>query len=107
MAEREVDQEIQSLREDLAILRSDIADLSSSVRDMASHRAHGVKASIEDDVRETRERLRERIAEARAQGARSVEDFEESIGQHPLASVATAVGVGFVLAKLMNLGSRH
>lgn len=107
MVQRSVDDEIQALREDLALLRSDVSDLSGTLRDLAGSRASGVSESVQQEIRETRDRLRQKIAQARHQGVRAVEEVEESIGSHPLASVATAVGVGFVLAKLMDLGSRR
>lgn len=106
MADHSVHEEIQALKEDLALLRSDMADLTSTMRDTARARARGVKSSVNDEIHELRERLRDRMEQARVQGMRSVEEVEESIGQHPLASVAAAVGVGFIIAKLMDLGRR-
>jgi hypothetical protein len=29
------------------------------------------------------------------------------VGEHPLGSLAAAVGIGFILAKMMDLGGRH
>jgi ElaB/YqjD/DUF883 family membrane-anchored ribosome-binding protein len=107
MADTPMEDELRMLKEDLAVLRADVADLSGTLRDYAASRGEGIRSNLQHEVRMRRERLKERMADARVQGAKTVEEMEESIGQHPIASVATALGVGFVLAKLMDVGSRR
>lgn len=107
MADTPMEDELRMLKENLAVLRADVADLSGTLRNIASSRTEGMRSSLEEEVRTRRDRIKERMADARARGAKTVEDVEESIGQHPIASVATALGVGFVLAKLMDVGSRR
>ncbi len=107
MDNRSLDSEIKALKEDMAMLRSDVAGLTETLRHTASDRADSVRDSVQDEVAHARERLRKKIAEARGRSARAMEDMEESIGERPLASVAAAVGIGFILAKIMDLGSKR
>lgn len=104
---RSLDKEIKALKEDMAVLRADVAGLTDTLRRTASDSADNVRDTVEDEVRHARERLRDKIAEARGRSARAVEEMEDGISERPLASVAAALGVGFILAKIMDLGSRR
>ncbi|SCZ57144.1 DUF883 family protein [Thiohalomonas denitrificans] len=99
--------EINALKEDIAILRSDVAGLAENLRHSASSTAENARESVEEEVHRARERLREKIAGARGRSARTMHEMEESIGERPLASVATAVGIGFILAKILDLGTKR
>lgn len=107
MADPQIEQELNTLKSDIAALRSDISDLASAVRDVASRRASHVRDSVTDDLRQRREEMRARFNTARDRGRETVDVFEKNVGDHPLGSLAAAVGVGFILGKLFNLGERH
>lgn len=70
-----------------------------------------MKTSLEDEIRNRREELRRRLNEARTTGRRAVDatvdGLEKGVEQHPLTSLLTAFGLGFVIAKLMDLGRRY
>jgi hypothetical protein len=53
------------------------------------------------------EDLEEKLDEVLEQGRSKVGDLETRVGQHPAGSLLTAFGVGFVLAKLLELGGRR
>lgn len=111
MAEKELQDELKQLRADLATLQSDVAELVGTLKNLGVSRVEGMKNSLEDEIHNRREELRRRLNEARSTGRRAVDEtvegLEKGIGQHPLSSLLTAFGLGFVIAKLMDLGKRH
>lgn len=111
MAEKELQDELKRLRADLNNLQNDVAGLVSTLRDLGVDKVEGLKSSVEDEIRARREELRRRLNEARSSGRKAVEDavegIEQGIGQHPLSSLLTAFGLGFIIAKLMDLGNRR
>lgn len=111
MAENELQEELRRLRSDMAALQSDMATLVGTLKDLGVNKAEGMRSSFEDEIRNRREELRRKLEEARTTGRRTVEDavdgLGEGVGQHPLSSLITAFGLGFVIAKLMDLGGRR
>lgn len=111
MAENELQEELRRLRADLSNLQNDMAELVGTLRDLGVNKAEGMRSSVEDEIRNRREELRRRLNEARTGSRRAVEDavegIEQGIGQHPLSSLITAFGLGFIIAKLMDLGGRR
>lgn len=93
-------EEMETLKADVAKLRADVSDLLDVLREIGAEKVESTKSSIEDEIRERRERLREAINRAEERGRRTSEDFERNIAQHPLSSVLAAFGLGFILAKL-------
>jgi ElaB/YqjD/DUF883 family membrane-anchored ribosome-binding protein len=108
MAERDpIRDELKALKEDFAKLHGDVAELVKAVRDTGGAKAHAARDSLEEELRRRRDRVRERLDEARATGRRKAAELEDEVTQHPFASLAAAFGVGFLLAKLMHFGGRH
>ena len=111
MAENDVQKELKQLKADLAKLQSDMSDLVSSLKEAGSDKAENVKSSVEDEIRHQRAELRRLLNQARSTGRRAVDDavegIEGGVEQHPVSSLLTAFGLGFIVAKLMGLGDRH
>ena len=100
-------EEIQALKADIANLRADVADLAGTMQSVAGNRASRFRDSIQSELNDRTDRLRQRFDDVRTRGRKQLDDIEENVGEHPLGSLAAAVGVGFVLAKLMELGGRR
>lgn len=107
MADRPFEEEIESLKSDIAHLRSDVAELTNAIRGSTSDKAYEMKAQLQERIDATREQVRRKLREARERSSKTLDDVEETIGEHPIGSIATAVGVGFLIAKLMDLGARR
>jgi len=107
MADRPFEQELEALKLDIASLRTDVADLATAIRGVSGEKADDFKATMQENIRATREKVRARLLEARAKSKDAMSGMEETIGEHPIGSIATAVGVGFLIAKLMDMGNRR
>lgn len=107
MADRPFDQELDALKMDIASLRTDVADLATAIRGASGEKGEDLKSAVQENIRVTREKVRARLLEARARSKEAMNGVEETIGDHPIGSIATAVGVGFLIAKLMDLGTQR
>lgn len=94
-ATREFQAEMAALRNDLAALRHDLAAIAHT----ATRKAAQGPEFISDTVRQKAEEIGEKGADIASSVGRRIEE-------RPLASVAVAFGVGFVLAKLMHRGTK-
>lgn len=90
------------LRKELDKLKVDLAKL----RDLGGDRLEAMRESTEDGIHRGRRVLQRGITAGRDRGRRAMAEVEEEMGAHPYASFFAAVGVGFILAKLLDIASR-
>jgi len=107
MADKQLDEELRALKADIANLRADVSDLAGTVQSVAGRKANHVRDSVQSEFNDRREQLRQRFDDVRNRGRKQLDGFEENVSEHPLGSLAAAVGVGFILAKLMDIGGRR
>jgi ElaB/YqjD/DUF883 family membrane-anchored ribosome-binding protein len=107
MSDPDVYDEIRKLRDDFSTLQSDVADLTDALRRSGANHLEDARASASDQVRRSRARLRRQAEAARERSREAVDDLEDTIGGHPMSSVAMAFGAGFIAAKLIDLGVRR
>ena len=107
MAEETISKELDALKNDIAQLRKDIAGLATAVKDVASDRVAGAKASARGRISETWDDVERRFNDAVGSGKEAYHTAEQKISQHPTASVVTAFGIGFLIAKLLDMGERR
>jgi len=99
--------EVDALKSDLANLRSDISELTGALRDLGYAKAGEWRSSFEEEVDERREDLRRAMNAARERGRKAEGDFERQVGEHPWSSLLAALGIGFIVAKVMDRGERR
>ncbi len=101
------------LKADFEDLRADVAELannfkafleaqqkSASTENGEADAAASVTPEGENDENEWQE-LRRKLGEARLHSEKTIDDLNEEVAQHPLASLAVAFGVGYLAAKLL------
>lgn len=90
---RDISRDIKRLMHDMDDIREEVASMARNVRESSTERGHDALARAE----KLRARAREgaTYAEKRA---------SEEIGLHPFVSLLAAVGVGFLIAKLLDVG---
>ena len=102
MAEADLAREMETLRADLAKLRSDLAGVAEALKDEGQKKAQSARDGLTDLLHSVKEQIGEALDQAGAKGKRSVEVVGHQIEERPLASLLTAFGVGFILAKLLD-----
>lgn len=99
--------DLSVLREDFNKLREDVGKLTETLKQLGLDRAHGAQERLNERIGEAREKLRDRVDNAEQRGRAYYDQLENSVGERPLTSLLTAFGVGFVIAKLLDLGGRR
>jgi len=95
MTTHDVGSEFDTVKEDLAKLRSDIASLSNALKGVTSDSVHEQIASI-------RSRIDGLTDEARTHSRDTLDDFANRIEERPVTSVLIALGVGFLIGRLLD-----
>ena len=107
MPDDSIRKEMDALKADIAQLREDIVGLTTAVKRTASEKMAGPKAQTEERIRGTWEDLAQRFEDFLSQGKATFNKAEHQIGEHPIGSTLTALGLGFIIAKLIDIGGRR
>jgi len=105
MVDKNVQDELQTLKDDVAKLRTDVSELVGLLKDLGADKVDEARGTVEEELRARREQLRESVGRAKARGKKAADDIEEQITEHPLSSLLAAFGLGFIIAKLSGGGS--
>jgi ElaB/YqjD/DUF883 family membrane-anchored ribosome-binding protein len=100
MASNNVQEELQILKDDVAKLRVDISDLVTALRQLGVQKIDEARGTLEEELEEQREKLRAGFNRARERGRGAADEFEQHVTEHPVGSLLTAFGIGYILAKL-------
>ena len=101
-----LNEELETLKADMAKLRGDVGNLLDVLKALGLEKAGDAKASFDDELEKRREEIRDALMGARARGQQAQHAVEGEIADHPLSSVMAAFGMGFLIAKLLDVG-RH
>jgi ElaB/YqjD/DUF883 family membrane-anchored ribosome-binding protein len=107
MAEDPIRKELDALKADIAQLRTDIGGLTAAIKDVASEKVSSSKEDAQQRAQSAWQDVERKLNEALDQGRATVGDIEDKITSHPGGSMLTAFGLGFIIAKLMDMGGRH
>jgi ElaB/YqjD/DUF883 family membrane-anchored ribosome-binding protein len=113
-AARSVQKELNDLRKEIAGIRSDYARLKSRAGASKSEAA-GRYGAIKDDLLDTVDAIRERVTNGTSDAVEDIsghidelrdvvneytEKTEKTVAAHPLAAVAGAIAVGYLIARM-------
>lgn len=107
MADDSIRKEMDALKADIAQLREDILGLTSAVKGAASENVAGVKARAEERMHKVWADIEKRLEDLLNDGKATFNKAEHKVGEHPVGSVLTAFGIGFIIAKLLDVGGRR
>ena len=107
MADDSIRKEMDALKADIAKLREDIVGLSGAVKDAAGENVAGAKARAEESVHKAWVDIEKRLESILNEGKATFNKAEQKVEEHPMGSVLTAFGIGFIIAKLLDVGSRR
>jgi ElaB/YqjD/DUF883 family membrane-anchored ribosome-binding protein len=101
MAERDLQKDLDAVKEDLSKLRSDIADLTQKLLDMGKSEAGSARNRIENEARNLVRELRQTLNETGEHGRKTVESVEQLLVEKPFISLLAAFGLGLLFGKLL------
>jgi ElaB/YqjD/DUF883 family membrane-anchored ribosome-binding protein len=84
MATELLQKDFNSIKSDLGNLKKDFGQLINAAVDSSKDAANSTMKSV------------------KAQSAKAAETVKSTVEKHPIASVAVALGAGFVIGKIMN-----
>ncbi|MEE4638902.1 MAG: hypothetical protein V2J42_09210 [Wenzhouxiangella sp.] len=96
------DKELKELREEFASLKSDVSEIGQSISKMARDAASESGHKLRDAAEEGRERLSSAARRSGQQVRRGWDSFESEIEDRPMTSLAVALGLGFILGRLLD-----
>lgn len=93
--------DLDELKNSFGKLRSDVMTLLNDALGVTKSRASSVKDTVSTQTGEAVDVAKERLQDWQAKGEESVEALGQKIGENPVTSALIALGVGFILAKLL------
>ncbi|KKB80245.1 hypothetical protein VW35_07490 [Devosia soli] len=90
----------QELEAQVAQLQSDLKSIGETLKKLTGDKANEVRDIAETEIRQLKRRGQHMVEEAQDQAGEYEQQLKETIRAKPLTAVATALGVGFVLALL-------
>jgi ElaB/YqjD/DUF883 family membrane-anchored ribosome-binding protein len=101
MAERDMQKDLDAVKEDLAKLRSDIAELTQSLIDTGKNEVSTARNRVKAEARNLGRELRDTLNETGERGLRTVETVEQMLTEKPVISLLAAFGLGLLVGKLL------
>jgi len=95
MATEQINREVDQLKTDIAALRADMSSLIKTLKDAGIDKGREYYDNASDRVHQAGDTVRKRANDAYSAVGKEVEE-------HPLTSVLTAFGTGFVVGMLLD-----
>jgi ElaB/YqjD/DUF883 family membrane-anchored ribosome-binding protein len=97
MAERDLQKDVDAVKDDLAKLRSDIAELTQRLIDTGRSEVSSARNRLRAEARNLGRELRATLDETGEQGLKTVESVEQLLTERPLVSLLAAFGLGLLV----------
>lgn len=98
--------ELSAIKKDMQQLKADLADVLAAMKTRGQSKAETLGQDAINTLHEAINSLNQRVSAAKEgvneKTRATVEQAEQVIERHPVASLLTAFGIGFVLAKLFS-----
>jgi ElaB/YqjD/DUF883 family membrane-anchored ribosome-binding protein len=101
MAERDLQKDLDAVKEDLAKLRSDIAELTQRLIDTGRSEVSTARNRVRSEARNLGREFRATLDEHGEQGLKTVESIEQLLTDRPLVSLLAAFGLGLLVGKFL------
>ncbi len=93
--------ELADLRADFGKLRGDVANLVETLVEAGKETADDARKRMQNQAEHRLEQMRSGLKEMGRYGQDSLGSVEECVRQRPLSSIGIAVGVGYILGRLL------
>jgi ElaB/YqjD/DUF883 family membrane-anchored ribosome-binding protein len=101
MAERDLQKDLDAVKEDLAKLRSDIAELTQKLIDTGRSEVSTARNRVRSEAQNLGREFRATLNETGEQGLKTVESVEQLLTDRPLVSLLAAFGLGLLVGKFL------
>jgi ElaB/YqjD/DUF883 family membrane-anchored ribosome-binding protein len=101
MAERDLQRDLDTVKEDLAKLRADIAELTQKLVDTGRSEVSAARNRLRAEARNLQREIRETLNETGEQGLKTVESVEQMLTERPLVSLIAAFGLGLLVGTFL------
>jgi ElaB/YqjD/DUF883 family membrane-anchored ribosome-binding protein len=101
VAERDLQKDLDAVKEDLAKLRSDIAELTQNLLDTGRSEVNTARTRVRTEARNLGRELRETLNETGERGLRTVDSVEQLMTDKPLVSLLASFGLGLLVGTLL------
>jgi ElaB/YqjD/DUF883 family membrane-anchored ribosome-binding protein len=102
MAERDLQKDMEAIKEDMAQLRSDLAELTQRLVDMGKDEISTARNRVRARARTIGQGLRETLNDTGERGLKTVESVEQLLAERPVISLLAAFGLGLFVGKLLD-----
>jgi len=96
---KDIDDHINSLKEDLAHFKQDVVGLLQSMVEAGKNTGTEVAHQAQREAAHRVQELRKGLERTRDRGKEALESTQHTIEHHPLAAVLTAIGAGFLFGR--------
>ncbi|MGA2233114.1 MAG: hypothetical protein ABSH22_19605 [Tepidisphaeraceae bacterium] len=94
--------DIESLKSSFTQLRGDLTSLVGSALGAGKSGAFVAKDVAKDHAVAAVEGIKHKIGDLKEKGVHTAQDFETTLGEHPLTTALIAFGAGFIIARLLS-----
>lgn len=101
-AKEKLGSDLQELKSSFNKLRSDVMNLLNDAMGVGKHGAANLKDSVQSTASDAYDSTKERLEDWQLRGEEQIEALGKKIGDHPVQSALIALGVGFILGKLLS-----
>jgi ElaB/YqjD/DUF883 family membrane-anchored ribosome-binding protein len=108
MAKNRREEDFLAITDEIAAMRDEIAQLAASVKKHAEDSSLKTNDAGGQDPGEGEHigwtELQQTLEEVRARSELALKDLTKEIERHPLRSIAVAIGIGYIVARLFGRG---
>lgn len=94
--------ELEDLKKDIEAIRAELNNFSEDVRSLTKTKLRDVSDETEKVADKVKTSAESAIHSSKKTVKSSVDDFETSVRERPMTSVAAAFGLGILISKLMD-----
>lgn len=104
MTTSKANQAAEDLRDDFDALRKEVAEMMKLLKDKGSHYAEDLSEQVEEKFADYQKKAQQGAETIYEKGNEGLEEVGSRVRKNPVASLAIAFGVGYVISKLMDQG---
>lgn len=102
MPDKDMQKQLDDVRNDLKQLHGDVSSLTSSLKSLGLDKLSSAGDAARETADQQLDRLRNTLRDAKDRGANQLDSLQQEVSDRPLTSVTTAFIAGFIISKLLD-----